>query len=100
MAEMMLKPFEESRDLREAEQWMWENWEPRMDDALFHIRTLKTGAKFLCYSPGVAREDFEKLLCYGADSYEDFVRQAYALSGKEHPRVAFYPMLHKYFTQL
>lgn len=100
MADMMLKPFEEGRGLQEAEQWMWENWEPRMDDALFHIRTLKTGAKFLCYSPGVAREDFEKLLCYGADSYEDLVRRAYALSGKEHPRVAFYPMLHKYFTQL
>ena len=100
MSDMMMKPFDGGRNLEEAEAWMWEHWEPRMDDTLFHIKTLKTGAKFLCYSPGVDRKDFEKMLCYGADSYDDFLKRAYELSGKEHPRVAFYPLLHKYFTTL
>lgn len=100
LSDQMLLPFENGRNLEEAEAWMWEHWEPRMDDTLFHMKTLKTGAKFLCYSPGVKREDFETLQCFGADSYEDFLKRAYALSGKAHPRVAFYPMLHKYFTTL
>ena len=100
LADMMLKPFDDGRDIQEAEKWMWDNWEPRMDDTLFHIKTLKTGAKFICYSPGIDRGNFEKLQCYGADSYEDLLERAYELSGKEHPRVMFYPVLHKYFTSL
>lgn len=100
MADQMMMPFDHSHSVEEAEKWMWSHWDPRMDDTLFHIKTLKTNAKFVCYSPGVERAAFEKMHCHGADSYEDLLHQAYKLSGKEHPRVIFFPMLHNYAISL
>ena len=100
MSDVMLLPFEHAHTADEAERWMWENWEPRMDDALLFIKTLRTGAHFVCYSPGVPGSEFEKMLCQSASSCEDLVAKAYAACGKEHPRVMFYPLAHKYFTSL
>ena len=40
------------------------------------------------------------MLCQSANSCEDLVAKAYAACGKEHPRVMFYPLAHKYFTSL
>lgn len=100
MSDVMLLPFEHAHTVDDAEKWMWENWEPRMDDALLFIKTLRTGAHFICYSPGVDGSEFEKMLCQSADSCEDLVAKAYAACGKEHPRVMFYPLAHKYFTSL
>lgn len=100
MSDVMLLPFEHARTADEAEAWMLENWEPRMDDALLFIKTLRTGAHFVCYSPGVSGKEFEKMLCQSANSCEDLVAKAYAACGKEHPRVMFYPLAHKYFTSL
>ena len=99
-SEDMQRPFRNAHTVEEAEKWMFDNWDVQMDDTLLFLKSLRTGAKFLCYSPGVDRKVFESMLCLGADSYEDFMKRAYELSGKEHPRVMFYPMCQNYFTSL
>lgn len=97
-SKIMMLPYENSSTLEEAEKWMWDNWDCQMDDTLFFLKALRTGTKFLLYSPGVDRKVFEKMHCTSCDSYDEFMKTAYALSGKEHPRVMFYPMCQNYFT--
>jgi nickel-dependent lactate racemase len=97
-SKVMMLPFENTSSLDEAEKWMWDNWDAQMDDTLFFIKTLRTGAKFLCYSPGVDRKCFEMMYCTSCDSYDEFISTAYTLSGKKNPRVMFYPMCQQYFT--
>lgn len=99
-SDIMMLPFDHGDTPEAAEKWMWENWDVQMDDTMFFFKTLRTGAKFLCYSPGVDQKIFEKMYCTSCGSYDQFMETAYLLSGKEHPRVMFYPMCQQYFTSL
>ncbi len=86
-----LYPLKKFNDLDEARNYAWNNYEIQMDHTLPIIDILKKGIKIIVCSKNVNDEDIETLRMIPSNDLNEAIKMAIKLSGKEKPKIAFFP---------
>lgn len=87
----MMRSFEATLTVEDAESYMIANYEIQMDCALFILNLLKKGIKIIVCSPNLADKDLETMHLFPCQDNKKLMELAYQVCGKENPKVLFYP---------
>ncbi len=96
----MLKPFYYSNDLDEMMEYIIRNYKIQMDHALLMSKIFKKNVDIVVYSPNVSNSDIDKMYMIPADGIEDMMRITIEKSGKENPKILFYPQAQRSIPEL
>lgn len=90
-SEDMMKPFRNCKYVDEIIDYATKNYKIQMDHALLLSKVIKKNVKMLVYSPNVKAEDIESMYMIPCKSIDEMMSKAIELSGKENPKILFYP---------
>ena len=87
----MLRAFASSDRLEEAVEWTIQNYEIQMDHVLLLSKFLRKGARIVLCCENVSDADAEKMFMTPGGSPAEAMEIARKLTGKDHPKILFYP---------
>ena len=87
----MLRAFSSSDNLDEVIKYTIDNYEIQMDHVLLTSKILKKNVKIVLCCPNVDDEDAKNMFMFPEKNPGKALQLAYKLTGKENPKVLFYP---------
>ncbi len=87
----MLRAFASGSTLPEIERWTTEHYEIQMDHVLLLAKIYRKGAKVVLSCPNVSDDEARTMLMEPEKDPQRALERAMALTGKDCPRVLFYP---------
>ena len=87
----MLRAFGSSDQLEEVVEWTMQHYEIQMDHVLLLSKFLRKGARIVLCCKNVSEADAETMFMTPGGSPEEAIKIACELTGKEHPKILFYP---------
>lgn len=87
----MLRGFRSSRNIDEVVRFTTENYEIQMDHVLLLSKILKKNCRIIVCCPNVTDQEVEDMFMIPCQDPAKAMERAFALSGKEQPKVLFYP---------
>lgn len=96
----MLRPFKSSDSIEEMEQYLLRNYKIQMDHALLLAKILRKGTKIIISSPNISNDVISSMYMLPCPDRNKLLETAYQVSGKDHPRVLFYPQPQKGLPRL
>jgi len=91
----MLRPFYNSTNLDEMIDYVIKNYKIQMDHALLLSKIFKKNVNVVVYSPNIEDKDLKRMNMFPSSNIADMMNQAIKKSGKEKPRILFYPQTQK-----
>ena len=87
----MLRAFGSSDDIEEVVKYTTDNYEIQMDHVLLLAKIIRKKAKIVLYCPNVSDTEAETMFMKPCGSPEEAMELARKLTGKDEPKVLFYP---------
>ncbi len=87
----MMKPFENSNNLDEVNDYLSRNYRIQMDHSLLLSKILRKNVKIVLFSPNISSSEIEKLHMIPSESIEEMMKKSMQICGKENPEIMFYP---------
>lgn len=87
----MLRAFASGSTLPDIERWTTEHYEIQMDHVLLLAKIYRKGAKVVLSCPNVSDDEARTMLMEPEKDPQRALERAMALTGKDCPRVLFYP---------
>ena len=87
----MLRAFASGSTLPDIERWTTEHYEIQMDHVLLLAKIYRKGAKVVLSCPNVSDDEARTMLMEPEKDPQKALERAMALTGKDCPRVLFYP---------
>lgn len=92
----MLAAFQSGVTIEEVLQKTEASYTIQKDHVLLLGKILGKGVRIVVYAPNIAKEDIEAMLMTPCTSLQEGIDLARSMSGKETPRILFYPQAQKY----
>ena len=87
----MMKPFENSNNLDEVNDYLSRNYRIQMDHSLLLSKILRKNVKIVLFSPNISSSEIETLHMISCESIEEMMKKSMQICGKENPKIMFYP---------
>lgn len=87
----MLRAFGSSEDIEEVVKYTTDNYEIQMDHVLLLAKIIRKKAKIVLCCPNVSNAEAEAMFMKPCGSPEEAMELARRLTGKDNPKVLFYP---------